>query len=100
MRGEWIVGYPGGLWAGTFPPQTCQEIALQGSFNFQKKCLGPLALHGARLSALCGPMGLFALFGVPAAVMIMKGAMLVLMLALLHGPWAHWQHQEAVPIGG
>ena len=30
VRGEWIVGYPGGLWAGPFPPKPCQKIILQG----------------------------------------------------------------------
>ena len=30
VRGKWIVGVPGGLWAGPFPPKPCQKMVLQG----------------------------------------------------------------------
>ena len=42
MRGEWIVGYPGGLWAGPFPPKPYQKIILQGFPHFPKKTWAPL----------------------------------------------------------
>ena len=41
VRGEWIVGYPGGLWAGPFPPKPCQKIVLQGFARFSFFFMGP-----------------------------------------------------------
>ena len=51
VRGDWIVGCPGGLWARPFPPKPYQKIILQGFPHFLKKSLG---LHGGSLLSLCG----------------------------------------------
>ena len=49
-------------------PQTLPENNFLDFLDFGTSSGGPLAIHGACLLPLCGPMGLFALFGVPAAV--------------------------------
>ena len=69
VRGDRIVWCPGGLWARPFPPKPNQKIILQGFPDFGKSSGGPLALHGASLLPLCGPMGLFCPVWGPAAVM-------------------------------
>ena len=30
VRGDWIVWYPGGVWAGPFPPKHSEKIVVQG----------------------------------------------------------------------
>ena len=49
-------------------PQTLPENHFLDFPRFRDQFEAPLALHGACLLPLCGPMSLFALFGVPAAV--------------------------------
>jgi hypothetical protein len=68
VRGDWVLWWPGGLWATPFPPKPHQTIIFPTFPNFRESSGAPPALHGACLLSLCGPMALFWPVWGPAAV--------------------------------
>ena len=55
VRGDWIVWYPGGLWARPFPPKAYQKIIFSTFPDFGTSSGAPLALHGEPLGPRVSP---------------------------------------------
>ena len=62
VRGEWIVWYPGGLWARPFPPKPYQRMIFSTFPDFGTSSGPPWASMVDPLLALCGPMGQKTMF--------------------------------------